>query len=168
MAKPINLIIADPVKRANLERRFWSKVEKRGLNDCWPWIARARHAFGYGAMNSGRGNQFYSHVASYALHNSPIPDGAYVLHSCDNPGCCNPSHLRLGTHLENALDAKLRGRLIGKTGPSDPSLCARKLNATIAQEIRESRMNRRSLAAQYGISTGTVDNIRAGRTYVVR
>ncbi|WP_428985700.1 HNH endonuclease [Sinomonas terricola] len=39
-----------------------------------------------------------------------IPDGAHILHSCDNPPCVNPGHLRPGTRFDNMQDKVLRGR----------------------------------------------------------
>jgi len=46
----------------------------------------------------------------YILHVGEIPDGMVVMHACDNPRCVNPSHLKLGTYQENALDCVAKGR----------------------------------------------------------
>lgn len=51
-----------------------------------------------------------AHRVSYELHHGPIPQGALILHSCDNPGCVNPAHLRAGTQSENILEAFAKGR----------------------------------------------------------
>lgn len=110
----INEVICNEAKRQSLEKRFWEKVEKRQALDCWPWVAKAKHKFGYGAISAGRGNVFLSHVVSWALTNGDIPKGAYVLHSCDNPWCCNPKHLKLGDHQGNMTDVKERGRRVGR------------------------------------------------------
>lgn len=165
MAININDIVGDPVKRANLENRFWQKVRKKGPKACWPWIAKARHAFGYGAINSGRGNLYYSHVVAYALDQGHIPAGAYVLHSCDNPGCCNPAHLRLGTKAENTADMVSRRRLIGRTGPVDSKRCAKRLTARDAEFIRSSSLPRKELAAMLGVTTHSIANVQSGRTW---
>ena len=165
MPLSINDVLADPEKRASLAHRFITKVRVLGPKACWPWTAKARHHFGYGAINSGRGNLFNSHVVAYALRYGPIPSGAYILHSCDNPGCCNPSHLRIGTKAENTEDVVNRRRLAGRTGPTDPAKCAKKLNIRMAKEIKASVLPRRELASLYGVSTHTIANIQAGRTY---
>jgi hypothetical protein len=51
-----------------------------------------------------------AHRVAWTLVNGKIHDGLLVLHACDNPPCCRPSHLRLGTHRDNVLDAVAKGR----------------------------------------------------------
>jgi hypothetical protein len=86
--------------------RFWSKVDKSG--ECWLWTAYRDHS-GYGIFGLNGRNQRAPRVA-YELLVGPIPQGMYILHSCDNPPCVNPSHLRVGTNLENVQDKMNRGR----------------------------------------------------------
>ena len=81
--------------------RFWSKVDKSG--DCWEWLAN-KTADGYGSF-SYRGAMVRAHRLSYEWHHGPIPKGAQVDHTCWNPGCVNPEHLRLAT---NALNSQNR------------------------------------------------------------
>jgi hypothetical protein len=82
--------------------RFWTKVDKTG--DCWMWTA-CRDRQGYGQIDAQR-----AHRVAYADRHGPIPAGMYVLHSCDNPPCVNPAHLRLGTHEENMREMVERAR----------------------------------------------------------
>lgn len=102
--------------RASLEERFWQRVDKRAPDECWEWIA-GRTKAGYGYITAGpRGSQrhVYAHRLSYELAHGPIPDGKHVCHRCDNPPCCNPAHLRLGTHADNMADMKAKGRARGR------------------------------------------------------
>lgn len=96
---------------AGLLARFWPKVDRRGPLECWPWTASSLTTYGYGhiRLTSSR-RKVLSHRLAYELANGPIPDGLKVLHECDNPPCCNPAHLFLGTHLANARDRDSKGR----------------------------------------------------------
>jgi hypothetical protein len=87
------------------EMMFWAKVEFRGENECWPWLA-GRYPSGYG--HSSRTE--YSHRVAYRLSKGKIPRGFHVCHSCDNPPCCNPAHLWVGTAKSNMIDRDRKGR----------------------------------------------------------
>lgn len=94
--------------------RFWEKVDKRGPDDCWLWTASCDKK-GYGAFTLPDGHIGIAHRFSYELHYGPIPEGegyhgTCVLHECDNPPCCNPKHLFLGTAKDNAIDMWEKGR----------------------------------------------------------
>lgn len=86
--------------------RFWSKVNK--TDGCWIWTAY-RDDKGYGCFGF-RGKVWKAHRVAYELATGPIPTGAHILHSCDNPSCVNPEHLRAGTHADNMRDKVARGR----------------------------------------------------------
>ena len=88
--------------------RFWEKVEMIPFHECWEWTA-ARNERGYGIFGVGK-NTDKAHRISYRLTKGHIPPGMFILHSCDNPGCVNPAHLRTGTPKENSQDAIIRKR----------------------------------------------------------
>lgn len=101
----------------NLLHRFWSKVDIREESECWPWTA-AKTGNGYGNFKAGRYSTIPSHRAAYWFSYGIYPDKLLVRHKCDNPICCNPSHLELGTAADNAQDKVKRGRhRNGHTGP---------------------------------------------------
>lgn len=88
--------------------RFWNKVKKAEPDECWEWQAGCCRD-GYGTFHYN-GKSTGAHCVSYLLTKGEIPLGMVVMHTCDNPPCCNPSHLKLGTHKDNAHDAIKKGR----------------------------------------------------------
>jgi hypothetical protein len=90
--------------------RFWAKVDKRGPDECWPWIG-AKNPFGYGKISNGkRGVQAKAHRVAYEIAVGLPPGDLVVRHKCDNPPCVNPSHLEAGTQADNVHDMVSRGR----------------------------------------------------------
>lgn len=110
--------------------RFWGKVDKQKSNTfyngtrCWEWSA-ALFPTGYGAIRIA-GKLHYAHRIAYELAYGDISNGLLVLHHCDNPPCCNSSHLFLGTNQDNIDDMvrkrrqpKVNGELNGRHKLSD-------------------------------------------------
>lgn len=98
-------------RRIPIEDRLWLRVDKSAShNGCWLWTGATKQG-GYGKIAKGGDNgSFLTHRVAWELERGPIPDGVVVCHHCDNPGCCNPEHLFLGTQAENLLDMRRKGR----------------------------------------------------------
>lgn len=79
-----------------------------GLSDCWHWRGHITK-FGYGRLTFN-GRMQLAHRVSYETFKGSIPDGLFVMHSCDNRGCINPEHLSLGTYADNRRDCLRKGR----------------------------------------------------------
>lgn len=86
--------------RRTLEEEFWKRIPKGNPDECWPW---KNQDSGYGQLTFNRKNMS-AHRVCWEIHFGPIPNRLHVLHRCDNPPCCNPSHLFLGTNLDNIED----------------------------------------------------------------
>ena len=75
---------------------------------CWNWTKR-KVGIGYPHVHTRSGSA-RGHRVVWELWNGSIPDGMLVCHKCDNPGCCNPDHLFIGTHFDNMKDKENKGR----------------------------------------------------------
>ena len=138
---------------------FWRRVDKSGGPDaCWPWTG-AITTHGYGCVQVGNRRVLGAHKVAYMYANGPVDSGLEIRHSCDTPPCCNPSHLSLGTRLDNMRDKAERGRA------SRPN--PHKLTLEKAREIRALRGKASSgeIAKQYGISQSYVFGVWAGRVW---
>jgi hypothetical protein len=147
---------------------FWDNVDMTGGPDaCWPWRKSTRYGYGQAWIDlDGRGKR--NHVASRAAwiltHGQP-PDGLCVLHRCDNPPCCNPAHMFLGTRPENSADMVAKGRQCKHSGPGNP---ASKLSAGQVREIR-SRAARGEpllrLSREFDVHASGISRLVRGLTY---
>lgn len=85
---------------------FWSQVDVRGPDECWEWIGRRWLKGPYGRYK----HRFKAHRVAYQIAKKRKPGKRFVRHTCDNPPCCNPAHLRIGTPGQNMKDKRVRLR----------------------------------------------------------
>lgn len=100
-----------------------------------------------------------SNRVAYELTYGPIPSGLHALHRCDNPSCCNPKHIFLGTHRENMADMARKGRAPTKAGAANQNA---KLSDAQVTAIFLARGLQREIAAQFGITQSHVSRIKRG------
>jgi hypothetical protein len=152
--------------------RFWAKVDK-GPNPggCWLYMG-FRKWDGYGWLarwHNGKPRSLTAHRYAWILTHGEPPEGAHILHQCDNPPCCNPSHLRLGTHQENMADQRSKGRHVhGERSRRN------RLTFQQAQEVKRRfrfytprKTNARELAAEYGVTPQVIYLAGTGRTWKI-
>lgn len=94
---------------------FWHKIDIKGKDECWNWKG-SKNPQGYGQVwSNSKKKQIKAHRLAYEIYNqTSIPKGMLICHKCDNPPCCNPYHLFLGTSADNINDAYRKGRKFGK------------------------------------------------------
>ena len=111
-AKPVPLVTGLDLAR------LWARIQRGAPDECWPWLG-GRTKEGYGRFKLA-GALYCPHRLIYRLVHGVIPripthyHGRVVLNSCDNPSCCNPNHLTLGTQQDNAKDMGRKGRTRGQ------------------------------------------------------
>lgn len=154
-----------PTKHLTLPRltpkqitRFWSKVRKGEPEECWPWI-RACNQDGYGRVTIWP-HAYQAHRIAYLLTRGAFPHELCVLHTCDNPACVNPTHLRLGTHTDNMRDREDKHRRVVLKGEAvGNSKLAAKDVVCIRQQYAASRVSQRVLALKYHVGISTISEI---------
>jgi hypothetical protein len=109
----------------------------------------------------GYGNIWYEgksqkvHRVAYLVFKGPIPKGLHVRHSCDTRPCCEPTHLSVGTNLDNVMDRVSRDRT-----PKGSSCFNAKLTEDAVVEIRRlyasGNYSHRKLGTLYGVSHTTI------------
>lgn len=98
--------------------RFWQKVDVGSPEACWNWLAstasttNGNYPYGQFSFTLDRGSRriLRAHRVAYELSVGSIPDGQIICHACDNPKCCNPAHMFVGTHDDNMHDMAQKGR----------------------------------------------------------
>lgn len=151
-----------------LEDRYWSKVEQRGDDECWPWTGTTRRGYGtiwVGYDADGKPIMREAHRIGWTYANPEPPGDSEVRHTCDNPPCQNPAHWELGTHLDNMQDMQVRdraGRVRGsKHGKS-------KLTEQAVRQIRALYAvghTQTSIAKVFGVTSANISEIVRGRTW---
>lgn len=141
-------------------------MQKGAPGDCWEWQS-TKNQQGYGRFSvySDRYQEWYSaHRLAWAWANDREPGDLIVCHRCDNPGCCNPAHLFLGTHKDNAEDRDRKGRLGPRAGEDNGRA---KLSAADVLSIRASagRVSVLELAQRFNVSRTNVAAIIRGRIW---
>jgi hypothetical protein len=143
--------------------RFKSRIDVRGEKECWPWLGRTSPC-GYGLFDLD-GKPHLAHRLSYF---AKFPDGdrdKCVCHSCDNPPCCNPNHLWIGTALDNIADMNAKGRRATIPVRRGQEASKTKLNEQDVIEITASKKPNKELARAYGVTAAAIWNIRRGRSW---
>jgi hypothetical protein len=139
-------------RRPLLDRFFGNVVKADG---CWEWSG-TRHPFGYGRITMD-GKTTFAHRASWVIHRGPVPEGLFVRHKCDNPPCCNPDHLELGTAKQNMEDKCARGRAARGVNVGMGKLLDEDVLAI--RRVYLEGVGRSELARRYGVNRSVITRV---------
>ena len=148
---------------------FWSKVDiKDTAKDCWNWLG-AKKPKGYGNLRANK-QYLLAHRVSFELANGPIPNGFIVCHTCDNPSCCNPSHLMLGTNKSNSIDMLIKNRqkdkkYAAKGARNGMSKLNEEKVLAIRRDYKAGLKNQYELAEFYGVTQPAIGSILRNKTW---
>lgn len=143
-----------------LMNRMKTKIKKL-KNGCWEWLGCTKQG-NYGVIRAKRRN-YLVHRLMFELYLKEDIQGKYVCHRCDNPICCNPQHMFIGSQTENMKDAVLKKRM--KYGEDH---YARKLCEDDVIKIRKMRntgLSFRKIAEKFLVSYSCITGIIWGKTW---
>ncbi len=153
------------VREGTPRERLMANVIRAAAEDaCWGWAGRVLPGpRPYGSLKVD-GRETLAHRLMWEVTHGPIAGDLLVLHRCDNPPCCNPAHLFLGTKKDNAQDALMKGRLFISAGErsGNAKLTADQVRAIRALDPNESAA---TVAARYGVSPALIYLIRQRRAW---
>ena len=137
-----------------LETRFWKMVKK--TDSCWVWKG-TQFGHGYGNFRCC-GDSCPAHRMSWIITHGRIPEKMHVLHHCDNRLCVRPSHLWIGTHMDNVIDkVKKKRHDFGEKHPG--GRLTEKQIIEIRSLYKPHVMTAKIISEKYGISISNVYSI---------
>lgn len=154
--------------QGTLGERFWKFVDK--TDGCWIWNG-SKQAKGYGLIQdtpikgARHGKTLLAHRVSYQMHYGDLGPGDYVLHSCDNPQCTNPLHLRKGTCSENIKEAFDKGRKKPNKQFGEASGKSKLTDDRVRFIKAHPELGHKAIADMFGLSPNCIRGVRIGRTW---
>ncbi|CAB4128378.1 hypothetical protein UFOVP106_53 [uncultured Caudovirales phage] len=170
--KKVNRQVGNAGRPANTPEVLWSKVDKKAENECWNWKGYKNDG-GYGRTWINDYGYYAHRVIFDLVYPNTITlsapkdtdESGFLLHTCDNPSCCNPNHLFIGTHTENMADKVAKNRQTKFPTDKGPRC---KLSMAQAREIRQLRKNgisARELSQRYELSLASIKTLLRGNSY---
>ena len=150
-----------------LDQRFWGKVDIRSPSECWLWRGSTNPTTRYGKLSRRVNGQLITHQAhryAWMQVNGFIESYICVLHRCDVRLCVNPSHLFIGSRLDNARDRDEKGRQ--SQGENHARCLKGRFSVDDIREIRDSSLSHRELAKLYDCNRGAISLIQNRKMYM--
>lgn len=129
-------------------------------NGCWICTSHKADKDGYPRIHLEYKHRRMSHIVYKYFTGEEVVKPNIILHSCDNPKCINPKHLRVGTLKENGEDKSIRRRIHGERNPKA------KLTKEQVEYIRTKVESATELSKKYGVSRTQIYNIQKGKSWI--
>jgi hypothetical protein len=157
-------LLLDPTLWDRATAYLWGRVEETP-SGCWEYQGYKNPHNGYGTFSLWvRGGKkswtFYAHRVAYADAYGEVPPSQQVLHDCDNPACCNPVHLFLGTQADNMADMNAKGRHIKGEDANFAKLTEEQALEIIRRAAEGER--HKPLSVEFGVNTNQISRIVRG------
>lgn len=154
-------------KRAELKKvpmidRIMALLRINPVNGCHEYQG-SKCRSGYGYISDERGKTRRAHKEVFKHFNGEIEAGLVIRHTCDNPCCCNPNHLILGTHKDNAMDSKIRGRNARGSKNWNSQLTER--DVCSIKKMLKAGGKPSAISKIFNVTKGNIKTIRRGRTW---
>lgn len=152
---------------AELQRRFWCRVQIGGIDECWPWIGAKWSKTGYGKVDV-LGGVKPAHRLAFKYSRGYLDELLDVCHRCDNTICSNPFHLFQGTAKENVQDCIQKGRFITGNRRGDGHFRANLTEEKVRRILADpewSWAHRPQLAKEFGVTYGCIDSVLHRRVW---
>jgi hypothetical protein len=165
-------VVGKAGRPANTAEVLWAKVNKKGEDECWEWLGY-KNEQGYGRTEIND-KSYYAHRVIFDLVNpgkinlnapKSVHEYGFIMHSCDNPSCCNPKHLSIGNHADNMADKVAKGRQNLFPSDTGPRCKLTMEQARQARQLRKDGMSVMNLAKQFGISLPSMKTLLRGESY---
>jgi hypothetical protein len=152
------------IDRTSIQNRILEKSIPEPNTGCWLWLASLKNKAGYGQimLRNKRGKPQYAHRVSFEAFKCEIPEDALVLHSCDQPCCVNPDHLRAGSISDNSKDMIKRNRGKGQLHRGDGRVKTTLSDAEVAEIFSDERRTK-EISDSYKVSERHVRHIKLGQ-----
>lgn len=149
------------ISNEDIAAKMAAYVDRSGGPDaCWPWL-RGRSREGYGKIYWANNRCRLAHRLALELHQeAPVPRNMEVLHSCDNPPCCNPAHLSAGSHADNMRQMSERNR--ASKGTRHPRTKVGDDQVTVTRRLAGGGVRLEDLAILLGVSQSYVSRLVRG------
>lgn len=157
--------------------RVWSYIDwyGKGAQECWDWQGTTKQ-HGYGRVSTmtkaGRRHILVSRLIAYdagLLHDLQYGghhSGTTIRHTCDNPRCCNPNHLCVGTQADNISDMNIRNRRNDAKGSDSPNARLRESDIPIIRSLYNTMcMTKKDIAKLFGVTDVAIFCVISGKTW---